>query len=255
MPDTQREAARDKAIVLAARARFATKAEAEGLPFRWHELSESHRANLIDRERVAIAAYEAALGGEGEPDALRLLRALAASNDDSLLGDEADVDDLFDAGLIALHRDITDEYLTELTDKGRDAIRAALAGQPEVERPDGIENVDQELRERFELIERFAGALANPDCDADCEGSGIDREGAEWMLCECTLSKLERIEKAAALPDDTTPQEQRERTIWLCDCGIWGTGAVRCGTCGSESLHRARTPQDVLDSDGEREDR
>lgn len=53
---------------------------------------------------------------------------------------------------------------------------------------------EQESRERFELIQRFAQAFANPECDADCEGTGIDVEGSEWTLCECVQSKLERIE-------------------------------------------------------------
>jgi hypothetical protein len=46
-----------------------------------------------------------------------LLRAVIAANDDSLFpeGDEADVEDLFENGLIGLRRSIADEYETALT--------------------------------------------------------------------------------------------------------------------------------------------
>lgn len=56
------------------------------------------------------------------------VRALAASYDGSLLDDEHDLDDLFDAGVIGCERDFTDEYLTVLTTEGREAIRRLLIG-------------------------------------------------------------------------------------------------------------------------------
>lgn len=72
----------------------------------------------------------------------------------------------------------------------RDAIAAAAALPIE-----GESARDQELRERMLLIERFAKVLADPACDGDCEGSGMDEEGAEWSLCECALSALQRLER------------------------------------------------------------
>jgi hypothetical protein len=63
-------------------------------------------------------------------------------------------------------------------------LRAALS-----ESPVPAENKDQELRERMELIERFARAFADVDCE-NCEGDGIDREGAEGSLCECLQNDL-----------------------------------------------------------------
>lgn len=81
--------------------------------------------------RCSVAMLRAAEGyrertRQAEPSDRDLLRALAAAHlGEDLIGDR-DVDDLFDAGLIASHRDICDEYETSLTDKARDAIRQAI---------------------------------------------------------------------------------------------------------------------------------
>lgn len=42
---------------------------------------------------------------------------------------------------------------------------------------------DQELRERMDLIERYARADAQQHC-LDCGGDGILEEGDEWTLCD-----------------------------------------------------------------------
>lgn len=48
------------------------------------------------------------------------------------------------------------------------------------------------------------------------------------------------------MPDPRTDQEvaiefpvDDEGRVWLCQCGVWGTGRERCWTCGSESLRPA----------------
>lgn len=101
------------------------------------KVGDKQAGEWLDRHLKTIRAAldRAALGARDvERGPGVLLRAFAAAHDDSLLGEEADVEDLFTAGLIELRRDITDdEYLTDLTNKGRDAIRAALAGQSEAE--------------------------------------------------------------------------------------------------------------------------
>lgn len=60
---------------------------------------------------------------------------------------------------------------------------------------------EKELRERMNLIERFAKALAHPHCQ-DCEGDGIDEEGAEWTLCECVRSYLRTSERVSPAPTE-----------------------------------------------------
>lgn len=65
-----------------------------------------------------------------------------------------------------------------------------------------IPDVEVELRERMELIERFAHVFADPDCD-NCEGDGIDTEGAEWSLCDCSQAQLRETEATyRRRPDD-----------------------------------------------------
>jgi hypothetical protein len=59
--------------------------------------------------------------------------------------------------------------------------------------PSGFDT-GQELRERMELIERFAHAFADPDCE-NCEGDGMDEEGTEWSLCECSQTQLHETEE------------------------------------------------------------
>ncbi|HMJ02187.1 MAG TPA: hypothetical protein VK506_04545, partial [Conexibacter sp.] len=63
-----------------------------------------------------------------EVDRLRdALHILAAAGDAELLAEDFDSDDLFERGLLVLSRDICDEYYTEVTLKGREFVRAALA--------------------------------------------------------------------------------------------------------------------------------
>lgn len=57
---------------------------------------------------------------------LDLLRASVITSDSSLIDEDHNCDDLFDKGLVRLERDFTDEYLTVLTDKGREAIKHRL---------------------------------------------------------------------------------------------------------------------------------
>jgi hypothetical protein len=93
-----------------------------------------------------------------------------------------------------------DELHESAHDHLRRAAEAAVTAYLGAARPDAHQT--QELRERMHLIERFAAVLANPACDGDCDGSGIDEEGAEWSLCECALKHLQRLEAvAAALPE------------------------------------------------------
>jgi hypothetical protein len=72
---------------------------------------------------------------------------------------------------------------------------------------------EQELRERMGLIERFAKALGDPACEGDCEGSGIDQEGAEWSLCECALTALQRLEKGELPVHEDTDAEPTEAEV------------------------------------------
>jgi hypothetical protein len=49
-----------------------------------------------------------------------------------------------------------------------------------------------EAKERLDLIERYARADAHPNCP-NCEGEGIDEDGAEWSICDeagCALVTL-----------------------------------------------------------------
>jgi hypothetical protein len=61
------------------------------------------------------------------------------------------------------------------------------------ETPSGQSVMERELRERMELIERLAHALADHGCE-DCEATGMDEEGAEWSLCGCAQRRLEAEE-------------------------------------------------------------
>jgi hypothetical protein len=66
-------------------------------------------------------------------------------------------------------------------------------------------DIDQELRERLQLIHRFARTFATSDCD-NCDGEGIDYEGGEWSLCECALSDLQAAERVIDADLDESPQ-------------------------------------------------
>lgn len=61
-----------------------------------------------------------------ELDPRDAVRALAFAYDGSLVDDDHEADDLFGAGVLKSVRDCTDEYITELTPDGRDALRRLL---------------------------------------------------------------------------------------------------------------------------------
>lgn len=68
-----------------------------------------------------------------------------------------------------------------------------VCGACEVEElPGDGQRLTEELTERMAVIEKLAGALADPndDRECDCQGEGIDQEGAEWTLCECVLKRI-----------------------------------------------------------------
>lgn len=101
-----------------------------------------------------------------------LLRAMAAAYDADLIREDAEVDDLFDAGLLRLARDITDEYATELTAKGRDAIRAAVASSPVPEGP--------RLHRTVVHVEGVENGVNGPM--ARCTASGVDLPVGSGMV-------------------------------------------------------------------------
>lgn len=80
------------------------------------------------RDCLAAQDVSETFGEASEPSDRDLLRAMAITHLDAdrLVDAEHDVDDLFAAALIELHRDCCDEYQTGLTDRGRDLIRAAI---------------------------------------------------------------------------------------------------------------------------------
>lgn len=59
-------------------------------------------------------------------DALDAVRMLAGAYDEQLLRSDHVTDDLYDRGLLAVHRDVTDEYFTRLTPDGRQFVVALL---------------------------------------------------------------------------------------------------------------------------------
>jgi hypothetical protein len=46
-----------------------------------------------------------------------------------------------------------------------------------------------ELAERMQCIKRLATYIADDDCE-DCDGAGVDHEGAEWTICGCVMEVL-----------------------------------------------------------------
>jgi hypothetical protein len=58
------------------------------------------------------------------------------------------------------------------------------------------DSIALEMDERMALIERFALVFADPECQGDCDGTGIDQEGGEWTLCECALNRLLTAERS-----------------------------------------------------------
>lgn len=148
---------------------------------------EQESVDLADRE-VEIR-LEQARSSSPAPDAEMhaLLRAMAAAYDGDLIREDAEVDDLFDAGLLSLARDITGEATTILTDKGRDAIRAAVASSPVPDCPECGDPASKHDEHGCSLINCGCGVasdeLAAPVSVGD-EDEPMDR-------CDCNIPYLE----------------------------------------------------------------
>jgi hypothetical protein len=87
----------------------------------------------------------------------------------------------------ALARRLLAEGEQRIRDLDSDIVREYIGEQAVTE---ALIAVEQELRERMQLIERFARSYAEASCE-NCEGDGIDAEGGEWTLCGCCKDNLE----------------------------------------------------------------
>lgn len=56
--------------------------------------------------------------------------------------------------------------------------------------PTGWPDPDAEMHERMATIALLAGHVGDDQCE-NCEGEGLDYEGAEWTLCECVLHAID----------------------------------------------------------------
>lgn len=110
-------------------------------------------------------------------------------------------EDVLPADLLAVLRDPSiivsqDQKVFDLIAKWQNAPTPTMGGGPPVQEQPPKDSIAQELDERMALIERFALVFADPECQGDCDGTGIDLEGGEWTLCECALNRLLTAERS-----------------------------------------------------------
>jgi hypothetical protein len=166
------------------------------------------------------------------------LRALALANDALLIGDEQECDDLFDAGLIRLERDFTDEYLTVLTDKGRAAVEAVVRGQLEKLPDDG--QLVERLRKSIVALWHKTPPGSTPELH-DCLGM-------TWAEYQAWATGQRPVVR------DTEPGDgQRLRNALMCLEGALGDVDDSNNEANREALAVAREQALVVLRDTERE--
>lgn len=179
---------------------------ATGLAERVHHELHDYGAYVRAMDELTsedTAAQMAALGVMGAPDEGQQATELKYARETLAMIDTMGRDGLKSAADLALLA--RSGLRLEVIGAYVEARLGAVAVSPD----EGPES--QESRERFALIAKFAKALANPECEADCEGTGIDWEGSEWSLCECSLSRLQAIE-SGAVEDLSAPAPSFDRS-------------------------------------------